>query len=219
MRVLQWQGRAGQSPTGFGFMEHRLSGMDFRVGAEPLSGGAIIFGLAVPYGKPSLVLHDALAPDERGYVEEFAPGACAKMLRACPIPALILHDPRRQIACSKDGTLRLWETPRGVYVDIRPGSAALGARALASVEAGELRAVSLKFVAWSSKWDRTSDGIPLRRVLGARVLEVSLVPRGAYRETWVAAVPQAPHGSALVTRTSVSILDQRSRAFEVIVSP
>jgi HK97 family phage prohead protease len=140
-----------------------------------------IQGLAAPFFELSEELRDR----NGDYVEWIMPGA----FRAClaqasagehVIEALWNHERRPVLASTLDGSLQLEERAGGLWFDLRTGG--LTADQANAVRLGQVQ-VSIGGLIRDDNWHRS--GNPSRRVVNDwRLTEISLLPAGAYRQTF-----------------------------------
>jgi HK97 family phage prohead protease len=124
-----------------------------------------------------------------GFVEVIRPGAFARSLRSNDIRAFVDHDPGRIIGRASAQTLLLEEDSRGLRVEITPIETRDGEDVVKNVRAGNLDGMSFGFQLYDwdkgQRWDHRQQP-PVREILEANVLEVSVVAMPAYPETSVA---------------------------------
>lgn len=144
--------------------------------------GPLIAGYAVPYNQRSV--------DLGGFVEEFAPGAFGESLNG-DVRALWQHDKTAVLGRTKANTLRLWDDERGVAFELTPPDTQIGRDAVTSIRRGDVDQMSFGFVVQLDEdkrgemWTMLDDGMALRRVTKAEMIEVSPVTWAAYPQTEV----------------------------------
>ena len=141
---------------------------EIRAKDRKLSGYAALFGIEARIGG--------------GLVETIAPGAFLTTLSTKPdILALADHDPKRLIARTKSGTLRLREDQRGLAFELDVPDTQVGRDLLVMAERGDLGGMSFGFVALDE--EVTGDRRELREIELYEISVVSAFP--AYDGTTV----------------------------------
>lgn len=115
-------------------------------------------------------------------------GAFSEALLRDDIHALDNHDYGRVIGRKKAGTLSISEDDHGLRVEITPPNTTVVRDLLENVGAGNIDQMSFSFSMEGGRqsWDETGD-LPLRSIEKVgELLEVSVVPRGAYETTEIA---------------------------------
>lgn len=135
-----------------------------------------LVGYAVRWGEVS---------DRRPFQERFLPGAFAKDLASGrDVLALVGHELSKVLARRSNGTLTLREDEAGLWVEIRPNMETSFAQDLvALVRRGDLKQMSIGFVATKDRWVNDPQVGRIREVLEAELLEVSIVSLPAYAGT------------------------------------
>lgn len=131
--------------------------------------------------------------------EQIAPGAFDRSLRENPdVLALWNHDPSRILGRTVPGTLALKPDRVGLWFELTPNEATPdGQTALGAVERQDVAGCSFGFFVCSERWDEGSDSeLPLRTILEAELVEITLTGFPAYEQTSAkilrcAAVPDA----------------------------
>jgi HK97 family phage prohead protease len=144
-------------------------------GAAPVAADSAgrVSGVAVVYGTPSL--------DRGGYRDVFARGS----LRIGPdVTALLSHDASVVLGRTTAGTLQLSDQPDGVHFGLDLPDTQAGRDLLTSLKRGDVSQCSFSALVLEEDWDydrmlRT----PVRTVLAAELLEVSIVPLPAFPST------------------------------------
>jgi HK97 family phage prohead protease len=131
-------------------------------------------------------LFDSRSEDLGGFVEEIDRGAFAEALKRSDLDVrfLINHDSNLVLARTRSGTLELTEDQRGlrIYARVAPYSYAEDLRI--AIERGDVDQMSFAFTTEQDSWDKTEDGMNLRRVERVKDLfDVSVVTYPAYPET------------------------------------
>lgn len=135
--------------------------------------GKKIFGM-IPYGSESV--------DLGGFTEVLQPGCFRGSLeRGDKIMSFWGHDDRKPLGNSKNGTLKVKDSPEGLRFEITPPDTSWAADALASISSGVINTCSFGMRVISDKWE----GNNLRTVVDADLLEISPVSMAAYQSTSV----------------------------------
>lgn len=138
----------------------------------------IISGYAVLYNRQSV--------EFGGFTEVITPGAFGDTL-GDDIRALWQHNRDQVLGRTAAGTLLLDDDETGVRFDLYPPDTQTGRDAVELIRRGDVNQMSFGFFDDLVQWERGDDGEPVRRVLRARLIEVSPV-------TW----PMYPESSAMV---------------------
>lgn len=172
----------------------------FEVRAEGEGDGTTLVGYAIRWGEASQPLP---------FIERFVKGAFTKSLASgADILALVDHDRSKVLGRRSNGTLELVEDEVGLRVVIRPNlDTTWGRDTLAAVRRGDLRQMSVGFVALRDEWSGNE-----RRVLEAELKEVSVVSMPAYVGTTVSVRSQ--EGVTAMEQTKVAVQDQEPQAPE-----
>lgn len=140
-------------------------------------------------GSPKLIGYAAMfnvEADIGGYFREMiAPGAFAKAIGTADVRALFNHDSNLVLGRNKAGTLILTEDATGLQVEIDPPDTALARDLMVSMKRGDITQMSFGFVAKREEWDDTGP-TPLRTILEADLMDVSIVTFPAYDDTQIA---------------------------------
>jgi len=138
----------------------------------------VLVGYAVRWGEVSEPLP---------FRERFLPGAFAKDLASGrDVLALVGHELSKVLARRSNGTLTLREDEVGLWVEIRPNMETSFAQDLvALVRRGDLKQMSIGFVATEDRWANDPQVGRVREVLEAELREVSIVSLPAYTGTSV----------------------------------
>lgn len=167
-------------------LEKRALPVELRARGRRLEGYAATFGTPANIG--------------RRFVETIARGAFTASLRGRDdILALVDHDPRRVLARTRSGTLRLSEDTRGLAFDLDLPDTTAGRDVLALAERGDLGGMSFSF----TPVDQHRDGN--RRELRAVLLhEISVV------SAWPAYDGTSVQARALVTVAPFRLYAERA---------
>ncbi|MEV0441812.1 HK97 family phage prohead protease [Streptomyces spectabilis] len=176
-------------------------------GGTRFSGYAAVFNSRTAIGNPL----------RWGFYEEIAPGAFAKTLQEGDARMLIDHDSYYVVSRVSAGSLSLAEDARGLAVDsaLDEGLSYV-ADLKANIRNKNITGMSFGFYVIKDDWTLekvdTSDGqsaeVEVRRILEARLIEVSAVTFPAYEET---EAELASVASALVSRGEKAAIEQRAR--------
>lgn len=144
---------------------------------------------------------NSLSEDLGGFREKIAPGAFLRSLVHGADPrGLLNHDPSWILARKSAGTLRVWETAKGLKIEIDPPATALGHHVFEAVRRGDITGMSFGFRVHNDSWEQTNDRT-IRTLWEVELLDVSVVTFPAYPATEVEVDSQSP------TRTSTPNLD------------
>ncbi|MFE1925802.1 HK97 family phage prohead protease [Streptomyces asoensis] len=175
--------------------------------AERFKGYAAVFNSRTAIGNPL----------RWGFYEEIAPGAFTKTLSEGDARMLIDHDSYYVVSRVSAGTLSLAEDARGLAVDSAlDGGLSYVTDLKANVRNGNITGMSFGFYVIKDDWTleqvETSDGqtadVEVRRILEARLIEVSAVTFPAYEET---EAELASVASALVSRGDQAAIEKRAQ--------
>ncbi len=158
-------------------MERRLITTELRATTE--DGKRKIGGYAAVFNSLSVVLWD--------FREEIAPGAFAEAIAKNNVRAFWNHDTGEVLGASDNGTLRLAEDDIGLRFDLELPDTQRGRDAHTLIERGDVGQMSFGFRSLpdGSEWRIDEDGMYIRRLLKADLLEVSPVTFPAYPATSV----------------------------------
>jgi len=133
----------------------------------------VLVGYAIRWGEVSEPLP---------FRERFLPGAFAKYLESGrEVLALVGHELSKVLGRRSNGTLTLREDDVGLWVEIRPNMETSFAQDLvALVRRGDLKQMSIGFVATEDRWANDPQVGRIREVLEAELREVSIVSLPAY---------------------------------------
>ena len=135
-----------------------------------------IHGLAMPWNamtRPAFAGRNA----PRGVYAKFEPGAFAKSLKqADRINLTLEHNPKRIVASTADGTLRIRETPRGLTFDAKPHDTKHGRDAVRGVVTERRDDCSVVVVSQDYR-DFKIAGKNVRVIKRARLKEITLTDR------------------------------------------
>ena len=150
---------------------NKLERVEFR-SIDTTIEGNILSGVAVPYGESSRVLYDRPRP----YRERFERNA---LTVGDSVTLLIGHDPTTvPLGRVGAGTLRFTESNEGLRFEAE--IPATRADVIVALSRGDLDgSVSIGFIAQRDTWGNKTNPA-LRTVQDAQLLELSIVPAGAY---------------------------------------
>jgi hypothetical protein len=147
---------------------------------ETEDGKKKIGGLAAPYGELS---------EEMGfyypYRERIMPGAFKRTLgENSDIVALVDHDTAKVLSRTSAGTMKVWESDRGLEFEAEIVETSYGLDLFALVKSNHVRGVSIGFnnVENGSNW-KVLDGEDIREISDLDLLELSVVTFPAFPQT------------------------------------
>jgi HK97 family phage prohead protease len=173
---------------------------------ERFAGYAAVFNSRTAIGNPL----------RWGFYEEIAPGAFTKTLSEGDARMLIDHDSYYVVSRVSAGSLALAEDARGLVVDSALDTGLSYVSDLkANIRNGNVTGMSVGFYVIKDDWTietvETSDGqtadVEIRRILEARLIEVSAVTFPAYEDT---EAELASVASALVSRGDQAAIEKRA---------
>jgi HK97 family phage prohead protease len=115
-----------------------------------------------------------------GFVERVRPGAFTKTLKEADVRALINHDPNKVLGRNTSGTLELEQDDIGLLYRIQPPNTSFANDLRVSMERKDVRESSFGFFAIDEDWDLSEQGVPIREIIEARLVDVSVVTYPAY---------------------------------------
>jgi HK97 family phage prohead protease len=147
------------------------------VRATPQGGETVISGYASVFDTPT-----ELFP---GFQEVVKPGAFTESLaRGDTVTGLFNHDPNFPLASTPSKTLRLWQDDQGLGYEMRDAfTPTVRDLVVEPIRKGIVRGSSFGFVVEEETFERLSDGVDLREIRSARLIDVSPVTFPAYPET------------------------------------
>lgn len=166
-----------------GMIEHRcfeMAGVEIRGDREPVIGG-----YAAVFERKSVMLY--------GFREKILPGAFLDSLQD-DVRALWQHDTSQVLGRTRAGTLRLWEDDTGLGFEVEPPDTQVGRDAVTLIKRGDVDQMSFGFTVpvQGDEWSEDEDGIPLRIIKRAKLIEVSPVTFPAYPDTSANVMRDAP---------------------------
>ncbi len=134
-------------------------------------------GLAIPY--------NSLSDSMWGSRERILPGAFAKSLEEGDQFAFWAHDDREPLALRSAGNLEFEDTESGVLFAMTPSDTERGRTFLTLVKDGVIKHMSFGFFTKQDRWITEEDGLEIREIMEAELVEISPVSRPAYPQTGV----------------------------------
>jgi len=141
-------------------------------------GTRLIRGLAAPFNSES---------QDMGFVETIAPGAFTAAIERSDVRALFNHDPDNLLGRTANGTLRIWESDRGLEYEVEPPDTTLARDLEKLIERRDITGNSFAFtVADGGDTYQTEDGRMHRTITEVEQLyDVGPVVYPAYADTVV----------------------------------
>ena len=161
--------------TTSGVEQRRITINEFEVRDATSGDGTTFVGLAAAFNAPSQPLP---------FIERIAPGAFARSLRSRnEIKLFVNHDTSRVLASKRAGTLRLWESDRGLEVEADLPDTTDGRDMSVLLKRGDIDSMSFGFSV-PKGGDAWSDNGQERELREVRLHEVSIVTGfPAYEQT------------------------------------
>jgi HK97 family phage prohead protease len=145
------------------------------------------------------VLWDVATVIGRDFREQFARGSLDRTIQEDDIRMLLNHDPGRVIGRTSAGSLRLRVDGLGLRYEVEVNQSTPDGQTLAgTVGRRDVTGVSPGMVVTAENWEDTGNGLPLRIITEARLLELSVVSWPAYEKT--TAVLRADNNTAASRR-------------------
>lgn len=168
-------------------IEKRFAPVAIKPDGKKIGGVAAPYGVEITFG---------------GRRERIIPGAFAGSIEGRDILALADHDPRRVLARTKSGTLRLTDTPEGLAFELDLPDTPTAAEVRGLAEAGTLGGVSVGF-----RVPRGGEAMigGVREIRRAELVEVSLI----------SSFPAYP-GTSATLRNSTPRLNRAARIARVL---
>jgi HK97 family phage prohead protease len=134
------------------------------------------------------VVYDSLSEELGFFREKIQAGAFTESLKTADVRALIDHDPSQLIGRNKSGTLRLFDKPKGLWVEIDLPDTSYARDLLVKIDREDLDGMSFGFkvLPEGDTWFTDEEGQTLRTVVKAEIDDVSAVTYPAYTETSIA---------------------------------
>lgn len=134
----------------------------------------VLEGHAAVFDKPA---------DLYWFSETIARGAFLKSIEEDDIRALLNHDSNLVLGRNMSGTLALDEDDVGLHVVIYLPDTQIGRDTHKSVQRGDITQMSFMFDAVRVEWEKKEDDKEYRKVLEAKLYDVSVVTFPAYEQT------------------------------------
>jgi hypothetical protein len=122
--------------------------------------------------------------------EVILPGAFAAAITRDDVRAAFNHEPNLVLGRTKAGTLRLREDDKGLVYEVDPPDTSYARDLMVSVARGDVSQSSFMFDVTGEAWDypeAKSGQLPLRKITGVKLYDVSPVTYPAYEGTSVSA--------------------------------
>jgi len=135
--------------------------------------------------KPVIAGHAAVFNQEADlgwFREKILPGAFAQTIVDDDIRALFNHDPNFVLGRNLNGTLRLREDDRGLFIENDPPDTQWARDLLTSIERRDISQMSFGFEVLDQRWE-TKDGVEIRLIEKVKLWDVSPVAFPAYPQT------------------------------------
>ncbi len=123
---------------------------------------------------------NSLSQNLGGFVERVRPGAFTKTLKEADVRALLNHDPNFVLGRSSSQTLELSQDDIGLLYRINPPATSYANDLMALMVRGDIRESSFGFFALDEDWGLTEQGFPVRDIIEASLVDVSVVTYPAY---------------------------------------
>jgi len=141
-------------------------------------------GASMPTIEGHAAVFDSLSVELWGFYEEIAPGAFADSIEAGDdVRALFNHDPNYVLGRSRNGTLRLAEDEVGLRVEFEPPDTQQARDVVTLIERGDVNQMSFAFAVLEEKWRIDDMERYVRRIMRAKLYDVSPVTYPAYPAT------------------------------------
>lgn len=134
-------------------------------------------GAAITYNSPTQI--------GSWFIEQFRPGAFTRSLAEDDQFALLNHNFDKVLGRRSSGTLRFTDDANALNFENDLPNNSDGQNLAVSLERGDISGVSVRFRSLKEEWDETGE-MPIRTVIEADLIEVSITPIPAYEETDVA---------------------------------
>lgn len=132
----------------------------------------------------TFVAYNSKSENLGGFYEIVKPGAFTdENLQRANVACLWSHDSSKPLGRVGNGTLKLWQDAQGVHGEVTLPDTQAGKDALELLKRGDVHNCSFGFRVSGERWQDGPDGIPIRLVTAAELLEVSLVTFPAYSST------------------------------------
>ena len=141
-------------------------------------GTRLIRGLAAPFNSES---------QDMGFVETIAPGAFTAAIERSDVRALFNHDPDNLLGRTANGTLRIWESDRGLEYEVEPPDTTLARDLEKLIERRDITGNSFAFTVADGGDTYQSEGNRMHRTITEveELFDVGPVVYPAYADTVV----------------------------------
>lgn len=159
--------------------------------------GPVIKGYAARYDEPTTI--GGL------YIEKIAPRAFSKTIQSGDALALIAHDWSRVLGRQSAGSLRLKDTPLGLYFELDTDlTTPSGQEIFGNVRRRDVKGCSFGFFVLHDDWDDSGD-VPVRTLLDIELLEISILANPAYESTsaWVSSRKSIANSNSQAARRRI----------------
>ncbi|PGW18545.1 phage major capsid protein [Bacillus mycoides] len=151
------------------------------------SDGFFVRGLVNKTGAWSQTLYDK---HNKPFIERVMPNVFARALqRAKDVKLLLEHDKNMLLARTKDETLKLTETSRGLEMEANLVPSKLSEHIHSSIKRGTLGDMSFGMIVLDEEWEQVN-GVNQRSITDLALYECSIVSDGAYEDGSVEARSQ-----------------------------
>lgn len=141
-------------------------------------------GNGIPTVRGHAAVFDQLSVELWGFYEEIAPGAFADSIAADDdVRALLNHDPNVVLGRTRSGTLRLSEDEVGLVAEFDPPDTQQARDVVTLIERGDISQMSFAFRVLDEKWRIDDQERYVRRIVRAKLYDVSAVTYPAYPTT------------------------------------
>ena len=118
-----------------------------------------------------------------GFTETVAPGAFKETLKTQDVLGLVNHDTNMLLARTSNGTLQLQEDHHGLRYEMQLPNTTAGRDVAELLRSKIIQGSSFGFNTIKDSWGESESGYPERRLLEARLIDVSPVSKPAYLQT------------------------------------
>ena len=141
-------------------------------------GTRLIRGLAAPFNSES---------QDMGFVETIAPGAFTAAIERSDVRALFNHDPDNLLGRTANGTLRIWESDRGLEYEVEPPDTTLARDLAMLIERRDITGNSFAFTVADGGDTYQTEGNRMHRTITEveELFDVGPVVYPAYADTVV----------------------------------
>jgi uncharacterized protein len=150
--------------------EVKLTNAEVPEGEQPR---LVIVGTAINYGSRSV--------DVGGYVRQFRAGAFSGSLGRVEVFSLYAHDDNDIVGRQKNGSLRLLDSEQGLTFELDPP--AFDPKFVGRVSSGLVDKVSVGVTNAVDNWYTADDGVVVRDIVTADLLELSFTAYPAFGDT------------------------------------